>query len=126
MKRTLMLATALVCGGILAANAQSTRNPPGGETGPAMQQSSPGAGGAQQRQSGSPQGNVTAQTHCWDRATNQARMKTAGASGGTGSPAAAGSAQGSTDRANPSSPSASGPSGAGTTGSGNTMGLSPC
>jgi hypothetical protein len=126
MKRKIMLAAFLMCGGILAADAQSTRNPTGDSTGPSIPRSNV------QPQSPNPAGTapgagrVTAQTHCWDRTTNQARLKTAGASGGTGSPVAAGSARGSTDRANPSTPSASGPAGQGTTGSGNTMGLSPC
>jgi hypothetical protein len=125
MKRKLMLAAALICGGILSANAQTTRNPTGPSTGAPVPQSN------MQQQSGSQTGaggagSVSAQTHCWDRTTNQARLKTAGASGGTGSPVAAGSPRGSTDRADPSTPSASGPAGQGTTGSGNTMGLAPC
>jgi hypothetical protein len=43
MKRSLLLATALVCGSIVAANAQATRNPMGTETGPTMQRSNTGA-----------------------------------------------------------------------------------
>jgi hypothetical protein len=43
MKRTLLLATAILCGGVLAAHAQSTRNPMGTETGPTMQRSNIGA-----------------------------------------------------------------------------------
>jgi hypothetical protein len=124
MKRKIMLAAVLMCGGILAANAQSQRNPTAGDPGgPATQQQQRGT---QPSGSAAGSGSVSAQTHCWDRTTNQARLKTAGASGGTGSPVAAGSARGSTDRSNPSSPGASGPAGQGTTGSGNTMGLSPC
>jgi hypothetical protein len=42
MKRSLLLATALVCVSALAANAQSTRNPMGSETGPTMQRSNTG------------------------------------------------------------------------------------
>jgi hypothetical protein len=122
MKSKMMLVAVLMCGGILAADAQSQRNPGTGDPGgnARQQQGAPSAG-----QAGT--GAVTAQTHCWDRTSNQARMKTAaGPSGGTGSPVAAGSARGSTDRADPSTPSASGPAGQGTTGSGNTMGLAPC
>jgi hypothetical protein len=130
MKSKLTLAAALMCGGILAADAQTTRNPTGESTGPTIPRSNvqpqspnqagtPGAGAAP--------GAISAQTHCWDRTSNQARLKTASPSGGTGSPAAAGSARGSTDRANPSSPTASGPAGGQTTtGSGNTMGLPAC
>jgi hypothetical protein len=125
MKRKIMLAAVLMCGGILTANAQSQRNPTTGDpSGPATQQQQ--QRGTQPSSSAAGSGSVSAQTHCWDRTTNQARLKTAGASGGTGSPVAAGSARGSTDRSNPSSPGASGPAGQGTTGSGNTMGLSPC
>jgi hypothetical protein len=42
MKKALLLATALVCGSVLAANAQATRNPTGSETGPTVQRSSQG------------------------------------------------------------------------------------
>jgi hypothetical protein len=39
MRKSLLLAAVLLCGGALAANAQSTRNPMGTETGPTMQKS---------------------------------------------------------------------------------------
>jgi hypothetical protein len=126
MKTKLAIAAVLMCGGILAADAQSARNPTGESTGAPfprsnLQPQSP-------NQAGTPgAGSITAQTHCWDVTGNQARMRTAaGPSGGTGSPVAAGSARGSTDRADPSTPTASGPAGQGTTGSGNSMGLPPC
>jgi hypothetical protein len=126
MKSKLTLAAAMLCGGILAADAQTTRNPTGESTGPTIPRSN--VQPQSPNQAGTPgAGSVSAQTHCWDRTSNQARMKTAaGQSGGTGSPVAGGSQRGSTDRANPSTPSASGPAGQGTTGSGNTMGLAPC
>jgi hypothetical protein len=126
MKSKLMLAAVLMCGGILSADAQSGRNPTGESTGPTIPRSN--VQPQSPNQAGAPAGatSITAQTHCWDRTGNQARLKTAGTSGGTGSPVAAGSARGSTDRADPSTPTASGPAGQGTTGSGNTMGLPPC
>jgi hypothetical protein len=43
MTKNLLLAAALLCGSVLAANAQSTRNPVGTETGPTMQRSNIGA-----------------------------------------------------------------------------------
>jgi hypothetical protein len=45
MKRTLLVAAVLLCGGVLAANAQATRNPAGGETGKTMTDVNKGAPG---------------------------------------------------------------------------------
>ncbi len=42
MKKSLLLAAALVCGSVLAANAQATRNPVGSETGQTMTRSNQG------------------------------------------------------------------------------------
>src|SRR6188474_2149950 len=53
MRKSLLLAAVLVCGGALAANAQSTRNPMGTETGPTMQKSNQ-APDIQQGQSAAP------------------------------------------------------------------------
>ena len=47
MKRTLLVAVALLCGGVLAANAQQTRNPAGGETGKTMTDANKGQPGMQ-------------------------------------------------------------------------------
>jgi hypothetical protein len=43
MKRTLFVALALLCGGVLAANAQATRNPMGTETGKTMTDANKGS-----------------------------------------------------------------------------------
>ena len=47
MKRTLLVAVALLCGSVLAANAQATRNPMGTETGKTMTDANKGSPGAQ-------------------------------------------------------------------------------
>jgi hypothetical protein len=59
MKGTLLLAAAVLCGSVLAANAQATRNPTGSETGPTMERSSRGAPDVQ-GQSTSPRGAMAA------------------------------------------------------------------
>lgn len=94
MKTKLILAAALLCGGIIAAGAPS------------------GAGAAETKsQTSSQKSGNKASSGCPDRAV-QAQA------GGTGSPVAAGSMVGSTDRTPPNARGASGTSGQGTTASG--------
>ena len=104
MRTKLILAAALMCGGMLAANAQSSvpSGPANSQTQGTTQEKTGGAEPAMKGAAG--------RTDCTD--------KTAAQSGGTGSPVAAGSTSGSSDRANPASGGTSGPAGAGTTASG--------